>query len=136
MQNLQLYFLLGTVTVDVEEDEVAGVTIEDEVVLVAIEDEVAGGAIEDEVVLGAIEDEVLGAIVDGGAGGGGIAEDETFADGAVCLAERGGLGRWDGYDVSVSIVASSRFGNNGSMGLGGWSWVGNNDCEWGKCWLG
>ena len=122
---------------DVEEDEVAGVTIEDEVVLVAIEDEVAGGAIEDEVVLGAIEDEVvLGAIVDGGGGGGGIAEDETVADGAVCLAERGGLGGWDGYDVSVSIVASSRFGNNGSMGLGGWSWVGNNDCEWGKCWLG
>ena len=113
---------------DVEEDEVAGVTIEDEVVLVAIEDEVAGGAIEDEV--------VLGAIVDGGGGAGGIAEDETVADGAVCLAERGGLGRWDRYDVSVSIVASSRFGNNGSMGLGGWSWVGNNDCEWGKCWLG
>ena len=131
---------------DVEEDEVAGVNIEDEVVLVAIEDEVAGGVIEDEVVLGAIEDEVvlgaiedevvLGAIVDGGGGGGGIAEDETVADGAVCLAERGGLGGWDGYDVSVSIVASSRFGNNGSMGLGGWSWVGNNDCEWGKCWLG
>ena len=121
---------------DVEEDEVAGVTIEDEVVLVAIEDEVAGGAIEDEVAGGAIEDEVAGgAIVDGG-GGGGIAEDETVADGAVCLAERGGLGGWDGYDVSVSIVASSRFGNNGSMGLGGWSWVGNNDCEWGKCWLG
>ena len=128
MQNLQLYFLLGTVTVDVEEDEVAGVTIEDEVVLVATEDEVAGGAIEDEV--------VLSAIVDGGGGGGGIAEDETVADGAVCLAERGGLGGWDGYDVSVSIVASSRFGNNGSMGLGGWSWMGNNDCEWGKCWLG
>ena len=75
----------------------------------------------------------LGAIVDGGGGGGGIAEDETVADGAVCLAERGGLVGWDGYDVSVSIVASSRFGNNGSMGLGGWSWVGNNDCEWGKC---
>ena len=74
LQNFQLYFLLGTVTVDVEEDEVAGVTIEDEVVLVAIEDEVAGGAIEDEV--------VLGAIVDGGGGGGGISEDETFADGA------------------------------------------------------
>ena len=87
---------------DVEEDEVAGVTIEDEVVLVAIEDEVAGGAIEDEVVLGAIEDEVAGgAIVDGGGGGGGIAEDETVADGAVCLAERGGLGGWDGYDVCV-----------------------------------
>ena len=70
---------------DVEEDEVAGVTIEDEVVLVAIEDEV-----------------VLGAIVDGEGGGGGIAEDETVADGAVCLAERGGLVGWDGYDVSVS----------------------------------
>ena len=98
MQNLQLYFLLGTVTVDVEEDEVAGVTIEDEVVLVAIEDEVAGGAIEDEVVLGAIEDEVvLGAIVDGGGGGGGIAEDETVADGVLCLAERGGLGGWVGW---------------------------------------
>ena len=41
---------------DVEEDEVAGVTIEDEVVLDVIEDEVAGGAIEDEVVLGAIVD--------------------------------------------------------------------------------
>ena len=115
---------------DVEEDEVAGVTIEDEVVLVAMEDEVAGGAIEDEVVLGAIVDG------GGGGGGGGIAEDETVADGAVCLAERGGLGGWDGYDVCVSIVGSSRFGNNGSMGLGGWSWVGNNDCEWGKCWLG
>ena len=102
---------------DVEEDEVAGVTIEDEVVLGVIEDEVAGGAIEDEV--------VLGAIVDGGGGRGGIAEDETVADGAVCLAERGGLGGWDGYDVCVSIVGSSRFGNNGSMGLGGWSWVGN-----------
>ena len=120
MQNLQLYFLLGTVDVDVEEDEVAGVTIEDEVVLGviedevaggAIEDEVAGGAIEDEVVLGAIEDEVvlgaiedevvLGAIVDGGGSGGGIAEDEIVADGAVCLAERGGLGGWDGYDVCV-----------------------------------
>ena len=126
MQNLQLYFLLGTVTVDVEEDEVAGVTIEDEVVLGVIEDEVAGGAIEDEV--------VLGAIVDGG--GGGIAEDETVADGAVCLAERGGLGGWSIYDVCVSIVVSSRFGNNGSMGLGGWSWVGNNDCDWGKYWLG
>ena len=128
MQNLQLYFLLGTVTVDVEEDEVAGVTIEDEVVLGVVEDEVAGGAIEDEV--------VLGAIVDGGGGGGGIAEDETVADGAVCLAERGGLGGWDGYDICVSIVGSSRFGNNGSMGLGGWSWVGNNDCDWGKDWLG
>ena len=115
---------------DVEEDEVAGVTFEDEVVLVAIEDEVVLGAIEDEV--------VLGAIVDGGGGGcgGGIAEDETVADGAVCLAERGGLGGWDGYDVCVSIVVSSRFGNNGSMGLGGWSWVGNNDCDWGKYWLG
>ena len=111
---------------DVEEDEVAGVTIEDEVVLGVIEDEVAGGAIEDEV--------VLGAIVDGG--GGGIAEDETVADGAVCLAERGGLGGWDGYDVCVSIVVSSRFGNNGNMGLGGWSWVGNNDFERGKYWLG
>ena len=73
---------------DVEEDEVAGVTIEDEVVLGVIEDEVAGSAIEDEV--------VLGAIVDGGGGGGGISEDETVADGAVCLAERGGLGRWVG----------------------------------------
>ena len=104
-----------------EEDEVAGVTIEDEVVLVAIEDEV-----------------VLGAIVDGGGGGcgGGIAEDETVADGAVCLAERDGLGGWDGYDGCVSIVVSSRFGNNGSMGLGGWSWVGNDDCDWGKYWLG
>ena len=124
---------------DVEEDEVAGITIEDEVVLGAIEDEVAGGAIEDEVAGGAIEDEVvLGAIVDGGGGGGGggIAEDETVADGAVCLAKRGGLGGWDGYDVCVSIVGSSTFGNNGSMGLGGWSWVGNNDCDWGKCWLG
>ena len=29
--------------------------------------------------------------------------------------------------MSVSIVGSSRFGNNGSMGLGGWSWVRNND---------
>ena len=113
---------------DVEEDEVAGVTIEDEVVLDVIEDVVAGGAIEDEV--------VLGAIVDGGGGGGGIVEDETVADGAVCLAERDGLGGWDGYDVCVSIVGSSRFGNNGSMGLGGWSWVGNNDCDWGKGWLG
>ena len=93
MQNLQLYFLLGTVTVDVEEDEVAGVTIEDEVVLGVVEDEVAGGAIEDEV--------VLGVIVDGGGGGGGIAEDETVVDGAVCLAERGGLGGWDGYDICV-----------------------------------
>ena len=118
---------------DVEEDEVAVVTIEDEVVLVAIEDEVAGGAIKDEVVLGAIEDEVAGGAI---VGGGGIAEDETVTDWAVCLAERGGLDEWDGYDVSVSIVASSRFRNNGSMGLGGWSWVRNNDCEWGKCWLG
>ena len=41
-----------------------------------------------------------------------------LADGAVCLAERGGLGGWDGYDVSVSIVASSRFGNNEV-----WVWV-------------
>ena len=113
---------------DVEEDEVAGVTIEDEVVLGVVEDEVAGDVIEDEV--------VLGAIVDGGGGGGGIAEDETVADGAVCLAERGGLGGWDGYDICVSIVGSSRFGENGSMGLGGWSWVGNNDCDWGKNWLG
>ena len=116
---------------DVEEDEVAGVTIEDEVVIGAIEDEVAGGAIEDEV--------DLGAIVDGGGGrggGGGIAGDVTVADGAVCLAERGGLGGWVGYDVCVSIVGSSRFGNNGSMGLGGWSWVGNNDCDRGKGWLG
>ena len=79
---------------DVEGDEVAGVTIEDEVVIGAIEDEVAGGAIEDEVDLGAIVD-------GGGGGGGGIAEDVTVADGAVCLAERGGLGGWDGYDVCV-----------------------------------